>query len=147
MYKSLSFARSLCVLFFTVLCVRASFSQDLTDHAIKKNISPITGSLASILSLQPKSFEYNTAQYNHLKLPEGRRFGFVSEEFQLVFPGLVYKKPVSFMSGKNSYRQATLKTIDIESLIPLLIASIQEQQVQIERLKTEIDDLRKNVKM
>jgi hypothetical protein len=46
------------------------------------------------------------------------------------------------MFGKNSYRNATLKTIDELSLIPVLVASIKEQQLQIEKLTSELEILK-----
>lgn len=118
-------------------------AQDLNDNAIKTNVSPIAEPLKVITALQPMSYEYNTRQYSHLKLPSGRHYGFMAEDFQQVLPGLVYKKPYSFMYGKNSYRQATVKTIDMESLVPVLIASIKEQQTQIEQLRAEIEALKR----
>lgn len=118
-------------------------AQDLTDNMIKTNVSHISEPLKVITSLQPMTFEYNTRQYSHLKLPSGRQYGFMAEDFQQVLPGLVHKKPYSFMSGKNSYRNATVKTIDMESLVPVLIASIKEQQTQIDQLRAELEALKR----
>src|SRR5690606_40634700 len=117
-------------------------AQQLSDAAIKNNIAPIENSLEIVKQLEPKSFEYNTAAYSHLKLPQGTKFGFVAEDFQRVLPGLVFAKPYSFASGKNATRSATFKTVDMESLIPILIASIKEQQQQIDQLKAEIELLK-----
>jgi len=123
-----------------------SYSQHLTDNQIKKNVSAINQPLQSILSLQPRTYEYNNAEYAYLKFPQGQKFGFISEEFQHVFPGLVYKKPVSIVTGKNSTRNATVHSIDQESLIPLLIGAIKEQQTQIDQLRRELNELKVNIK-
>lgn len=143
MRQSLISARFLCLTLAICFSAQQAISQDLNDNVVKKNISPITNPLQVIRSIQPMMFEYNNSQYSHLKLPSGPQYGFVAEEFQRVFPAMVYKKPYSFMSGKNSYKTATVKSIDMESLIPILVASIKEQQAAIDQLKAEIEMLKK----
>lgn len=130
---------------FIILCMagQSAFSQDLSDKDIKKNVTAIESPLQQITSLNPKAFEYNRGQYSHLQLPGGTHYGFITEEFQQVFPGLVYKKPYTYMAGKNLYKDATVKTINLESLIPVLIASIKEQQAQINQLRGEIETLKR----
>jgi hypothetical protein len=119
-----------------------AYSQKLHDNEIKKNVTAINNSLQKLTQLQPRMFEYKTDQYKHLKLQGGTQYGFVAEDFQQVFPELVKEKSTSYMFGKNSYRNATLKTIDELSLIPVLVASIKEQQVQIEKLTAELEILK-----
>lgn len=118
-------------------------SQDLTDNTIKKNIQPIANPLQQVTSLNPASFEYNTGRFKHLKLTEGVHYGFITEEFQQVFPELVYKKRHSYMAGKNNYRQAVTGNVNMEELVPVLVAAIKEQQAQIDQLKAEIDALKR----
>jgi hypothetical protein len=126
-----------------IMLAQVAGAQQLTDETIKTNISPIQQPLKVLQSLQPRSFEYRTHEYKYLRLPEGSRFGFIAEDFQKVLPGLVYNKPYTYAFGKNSTRNATIKTIDMESLIPVLIASIQEQQAQIDQLRAELEALRR----
>jgi hypothetical protein len=54
---------------------------------------------------------------------------------------MVSSKSVSYMYGKNNYRTQTLKTIDELSLVPLLVASVQEMHVELNQLRQEIKDL------
>lgn len=117
-------------------------SQNLDDKDIKKNITAIDNPLKKLVRLEPKAFEYNTAQYKHLKLEKGKKYGFLAEDFQDIFPDLVTEKSVTYMFGKNAYRNSTVKTIDEQSLIPLLVASIKEQQQQIEKLTAELEELK-----
>jgi hypothetical protein len=119
-----------------------AYSQKLHDNEIKKNVTAINNSLQKLTQLQPRMFEYKTDQYKHLQLQGGTQYGFVAEDFQQVFPELVKEKSTSYMFGKNSYRNATLKTIDELSLIPVLVASIKEQQLQIEKLTSELEILK-----
>lgn len=140
--RKISIRLAVVVIASFVIGLRAE-AQQLTDNAIKTNVTPIENPLQVIKALQPMTYEYNTAEYRHLKLPTGTRYGFIAEDFQRVLPGLVYSKPYSYMSGKNATRNATVKSIDMESLIPVLIASLKEQQVQIDQLKAELELLKK----
>lgn len=119
------------------------FAQDLEDTKIKKNIEPIDNPLQRLIQLEPKKFEYKVSDYKHLKLQPGAQYGFMAEDLQSVFPDLVKEKSVNYMFGKNVYRNATIKTIDEASLIPVLVASIKEQQAEIEKLKMEVLQLKK----
>lgn len=119
------------------------FAQDLPDTKIKKNIEPIDNPLQRLIQLEPKKYEYNVGDYKHLKLQQGSQYGFIAEDIQSIFPDLVKEKSVNYMFGKNVYRNSTIKTIDETSLIPILVASIKEQQAEIEKLKMEVLQLKK----
>lgn len=140
LFKKLS--RTVLCVFALITITNAAQAQQLTDEALKTNIGSIAQPLKVLQSLQPLSYEYRTQEYKFLKLPTGPRFGFMAEDFQKVLPGLVYSRPYSYATGKNSTRMATVKSIDMESLIPVLVASIQEQQAQINQLKAELEALR-----
>lgn len=135
-------AKSFC-LFILLSVTQQASTQNLADSEIKTNLSQIPDPLKSVLALEPRAFEYNTQQFSHLKLPAGRHYGFISEEFRQVFPAMVYKKPQSYMAGKNNYRNATINAINMEALIPVLVASIKQQQTLIEELRAEVEALKK----
>ena len=128
--------------FFFLALTGITFSQSLPDNAIKKNIHPINSPLKSILQLEPAVFEYDTHNFKHLNLRGGKHYGFMAENMQTVFPGLVREKHVSYMFGKNVYRDAKIKTIDEASLIPILVAAFKEQQAEIDKLKLELQELK-----
>lgn len=132
------YAKSLFILFAAVLLTAGTYAQQIPDTEIKKNITGISNPLESINRLEPKAFEYNKDKFKDLKLPDGKQYGFVAEELQSVFPELVSTRSYNYMIGKNVFRTAKVKTLDTESLIPILVASIKEQQQEIEKLKTEI---------
>lgn len=119
------------------------FAQDLPDTKIKKNIEPIDNPLQRLIQLEPKKYEYNVGDYKHLKLQHGSQYGFIAEDIQSVFPDLVKERSVNYMFGKNVYRNSTIKTVDETSLIPILVASIKEQQAEIEKLKIQVLQLQK----
>lgn len=120
----------------------AVFSQTLNDQQTKLNINSISNPVHKLTQLQPISFEYNTKQYKQLNLQTGKQYGFLAENIQAVFPELVKEKRIPYMLGKNNYKNATISTINETSLIPVLVASIIEQQQQINQLKTEIEELK-----
>lgn len=123
-----------------------SFSQTLADSDLKKNVTPIESPLKSVISLEPKAFEYKTSDYSFLKLPKGEHYGFIAEEVQAVFPALVTSESRSYMQGKNMFKRATTKSVDLEGLIPILVASIKEQQAEIDQLKREVENLKGKIK-
>ena len=145
MYYIINTTKKACLAFAFLLTSGVIYAQDIPDRSIKKNITLIDSPLQKITQLQPKQFEYNAASFKHLKLKGGKQYGFIAEDIQVVFPDLVNEKSVSYRYGKNVYRNATIKTIDETSLIPVLVASIKEQQAEIEKLKTEILELKKQV--
>jgi hypothetical protein len=128
-----------------VLLSLGASAQQVTDADLKKNATSITASLEKLIKLEPKAFEFNQAQFKNLQLPGGKQYGFLAEDVQQVFPELVRSKNINYATGKNSYRTAQVKTMDMESLIPLMVASIKEQQAEIEKLKAEIKELRQKV--
>lgn len=126
-----------------LLCLSpVMFAQEVSDVSIKKNVQQISEPLKSLASLEPRTFEYDQEKYQHLKFPKGKQYGFIAENMQSVFPNLVKYTTHTYMFGKNTYRTTKVKTVDIESLIPVLVASVQEQQLEIEKLKAEINRLK-----
>lgn len=59
-----------------------------------------------------------------------RRYGFSAQDMQQVFPDLVYEDVDGYLG------------IDYVALVPMLVEAIQEQQNQIESLRSEVDLLK-----
>ncbi|MGN6494786.1 MAG: tail fiber domain-containing protein [Agriterribacter sp.] len=142
--KSLNtYIKSTFLLSVFVLGAIAVNAQDIPDTEVKKNIAAMEDQLQKLMQLQPKKYEYNVHNFKYLKLQKGKQYGFIAEEVQAIFPELVTEKKISYMYGKNAYRSATIKVVDEERLIPVLVASLKEQQNQIDKLKAELQDLKK----
>lgn len=88
-----------------------------SDRRLKENIEPLSNSLSVIEKLNPVSFDYITGRKNQL--------GFIAQEVQEVLPGLVEKRPDEMLG---------LRT---DSLLPIAIQAIQEQQKEIEELQNK----------
>jgi hypothetical protein len=119
----------------------SAFGQQVSDAALKKNVKPLENALEAVQKLEPKRFEYNQKEYGKLKLPAGQQYGFLAEDIQRVLPELLSNKSESYMVGKNKYQTTTRQETDLVSLIPLLVAAIQEQQQELERLQKQVQSL------
>ncbi|MES2893386.1 MAG: tail fiber domain-containing protein [Bacteroidota bacterium] len=135
--------RTVFLIATTLFTVNAVCAQTITDTDVKRNITTINSPLKSLLRLEPRVFEYETEKFKSLRLKEGRQYGFLADNMQEVFPGMVNSKHVNYMYGKNTYRQASIRTVDEVSLIPVLVASIQELHLEVEKLKQELHSLKK----
>ena len=127
---------------FVVTSVTA---QENKEGVLQKKVGTIEHPVQSLSQLEPGVFEYDQRQSKQLKLPQGKYYGFTIAELEAVFPELVKQTTRTYMFGKNTYRTATIKTVDMESLIPVLVASVQQQQQEIEQLKKELQELKKPV--
>lgn len=143
MYNAINKIKNLPLVIIAMGISIAANAQEFADHQLKKNVTDIESPLMKLVQLEPKIFEYNTQNYKHLNLQQGRQYGFLAENMQTIFPDFVKVKSISYMFGKNVYRNAQVKTIDEASLIPVLVASIKEQQQEIEKLKNEVEKLKR----
>ena len=134
------------IVLFATVCIfsgSVAFSQTVSDEELKKNVQPLTAALNRLIQLKPSVYEFETSKFKHLNLAQGKKFGFLTDNVEAVFPELVTQKKVSYMFAKNGYRNTTYKAVDEASLIPLLVASIKEQQQQIAELKAAVEELKK----
>lgn len=131
------------LVFAALLIVQVGISQDMNDTELKKYIRPVNDATTQLSKLKPQAFEYKAEYNKSLKLPAGRQFGFGIENVEAVFPQLVKSKTISYTAGKNFFKQAYVKEVEMEGLIPVLVASVKELQEQILQLKAEIQALKK----
>ena len=137
---------SLQSLFFGLaifIAVQSVDAQEMNDTELKKYIRPVNDATAQILKLKPQQYEYKTEFNRSLKLPAGRQFGFGIDNVESVFPQLVKSRTISYTAGKNLFKQAYVKEVEMQGLIPVLVESIRELQTQISQLKAEIESLKK----
>lgn len=127
------------------LCISAGLSAQtstVTNKDLKQNARPLTNSLSYLEQLEPISFEYEKNQANRLKLPSGEQYGFIAEDVQKILPGIVKSQKKMIPAGKNAFRTTEIKDVEMESLIALLVASVKEQQAEIEQLKADLQSLK-----
>jgi hypothetical protein len=138
---------------FNIICdIRANNIVLTSDERLKEQIRPLNGSLSSLVQLngvsyykkQPESLQKakelnwaastekearDKAVFDEWKKDlekESRRLhiGFLAQDIQKIYPELVHEDKDGLLS------------VDYIGLIPVLVESIKEQQLQIEELKT-----------
>lgn len=129
--KSIIATGILC-LFFSGIGLQA---QQINDNRFQANIRMLDASLQKILRLEPISYQYDQTLGKKIGLPQDTQYGFSSGSIQDAFPGMLARKPINIPAGKNRYQTLQVEDIDLKKLIPVLVAAIQEQQQEIERLK------------
>lgn len=115
----------------------------VSESELKKNVTPISGALTVVNRLEPVTYNYNTELLKGVKLPSGTQYGFNTDNVQSVLPGVVRTESKLFPAGKGSMQSADVKTVDLQSLVPVLLGAIKEQQQQIDALKAEVQSLRR----
>ena len=97
-----------------------------SDSRYKKNQQVITGALQQLNRITGKTYEYKSGQApNGRKFKSGKRYGFIGQEMQEVFPDLVRADDDGYLS------------VDYIGMIPVLTESIKELSDQLSGLKEE----------
>lgn len=133
--------------------VTGSFSSS-SDERLKKNLQFLDGanSLSRLAQLEPRNYEFLSEQeliqqgLPLLSFPEGTRMGLLAQNVEQIFPELVtdvvhvldYNIDADWDERQNG-ETMIIKSVDYISLIPVLISAIQEQQAEIEELKSRLD--------
>jgi hypothetical protein len=114
-----------------------------SDLKLKTNIQDLpNGALAQIIRLRPKTYRYQKARFPKLGLPEGEHVGLIAQDVASVFPQAVKEVVAPGDPLDKAKSPESLLSVDYIKMVPLLIKAIQEQQSQIEALKTEIAKLK-----
>ena len=100
-----------------------------SDARLKKNISPLTSSLEKLLALNPVSYQWKSGEDTRSHL------GFLAQELETVIPEAVYKPTGNSETSTDKYG------VNYSTIIPVLVKAIQEQQQQIEDLKSRVKAL------
>jgi hypothetical protein len=101
-----------------------------SDLRFKDNINGIGDALGKILSLRGVTFDWKRDRYPDKNFDEGTHYGCIAQEVEEVLPEVVREGP----DGD--------KAVAYAEIVPVLIESIKEQQIQIEGLRAEVGELR-----
>jgi hypothetical protein len=104
----------------------------LSDAREKENIVDATPKLEGLLQLKVRNYNLinNSAKF----------IGFVAQEVEEVFPGLVEENAKNALDENGNVVQVgTVKSVKQSLLVPMLVKAIQEQQVMINDLKSRLD--------
>ena len=101
-----------------------------SDKKLKKNIVGLPSVLDKLNQLEPVSYKFN---FQNEK--DSESYGFIAQDVQTLFPNMVSTNP-----GRDG--QPSSLMVNYSGLGVIAIKAVQEQQVQINQLKSENAELR-----
>lgn len=104
-----------------------------SDVRLKKNFETTQG-LLEILQIEPIKYQF---KFEDDSAP--KRLGFKAQNIQPLIPEMVIS------NGQKAEDGSDYLTITPDYLLPVLVKAVQEQQAQIEQLKSEVEFLRDKV--
>jgi len=107
-------------------------------RALKQNIQLASPAISKLMELKVKSYEYRTEEFERMNLPQGTQTGFMADEIKAVYPGLVTKAIQPAEDHNLEGKDIEFEAVNYTGLIPDLVKGTQEQQIEIENLKSEI---------
>jgi hypothetical protein len=102
-----------------------------SDFRLKKNIQPVSNALDNIRELRGVAFHWKTDK----EKPKNKTMGLIAQEVEKILPRLV-----------DSDTPESIKLLNYEGLLPVIIEAIKEQQPQIEDIKYKIIKIRNGLK-
>jgi len=99
-----------------------------SDERLKDNIAPISGCLDKVLSLDAIEFDWNDKQETYT----GHDIGLIAQQVQKIAPEIVTERSDGYLAMKY------------EKIVPLLVGAIQEQDVLLDDLESQVNELIKN---
>ena len=121
-----------------------------SDEKLKNTITDATDKWDDVKKLKVRNFYWN--EDYHPKKKDKKMIGFIAQEFETVFPGLVkeYKDTIDKeVEDENGFKSieavetgTTTKHIKEAKLIPILTKALQEAMVRIETLESEVAKLK-----
>lgn len=113
----------------------------VSDQREKTNIQPINYGLKEVLKLRP-------VYYNWVKYPEdGLRLGLIAQELKTVLPEVVkdWEWKVDEQTGERTKVEAARMGVMYTDIVPVLIKAIQEQEINAQKSREEIELLKKEL--
>lgn len=97
-----------------------------SDLTLKKDIRNLSASLKHVLKLRPVVWHWKDKTVG-----EEQEYGFIAQEVEKIIPDLVSMD--TWVDGTER------KFLSTQKMVPFLVAAIQEQQVEIDRLRAAIE--------
>ena len=107
----------------------------ISDIKLKENIVDATPKLDKLMQVRVVNYNFKeNSGYEKFK-----QIGVIAQELENVFPGLV--EEIADRDEKGEILETTTKSVKYSIFVPMLIKAIQEQQAQIEELKSQVASL------
>ena len=107
------------------------FIYNASTRLVKTDIEDCSYGLAEILKLKPRIYKRTDAD-NVVEI------GLIADEVQSILPEIVATEKKSFFTKNDSDTEIIPSNVDLKRLTVILTKAIQEQQEQIEILKTKV---------
>jgi hypothetical protein len=106
-----------------------------SDARLKKNIQDLNYGIDTVMAMKPRSFDYiNTNKHD---------IGFIAQELRDVVPEAVSGNELPFDDADTPQEKANkILGVGKETLIPVLVKAIQEQQELIKQLQADVAALK-----
>ena len=105
-----------------------------SDRRLKENIEDISYGLEAVKAMQPRSFRFKSTGVETI--------GFIAQELAEVIPEAVSGEEIEYLESDSPQEKAGKSMgVSKETLIPVLVKAIQEQQTLIESLTTRLETL------
>ena len=98
-----------------------------SDKKFKENIKTISYGLEEVLKMNPVEYDWKE------KRNKAHDIGVIAQEIEEIIPEVVKE-------SKELNSDETFKSVDYGKMVAVLIKAVQEQQVQIDELKTQIGE-------
>ncbi len=108
-----------------------------SDQRVKKNIQSLKNILPGVLALKPCTYEIKFDNPGHQQ-----SIGLIAQEAREIFPeitGHIEGDDLGYDNIRDLY------TMDYRALGPLAIKAIQEQQLKVDKLKAQVEALKKRI--
>lgn len=138
-----------------------------SDERVKKNIGDFKTGMDLINRLNPKAYEFiNDGKFANLNLPRGTHYGFLAQDVEKLFPGLVKEAPLEVQApekiaaaDRNSklpdmagikrtplkIETMPVKAINYTELIPVVVKGMQELDAENKDLKKQVNGLKEQL--
>lgn len=121
----------------------------VSDQRLKTNVKPLESSLNKILSIRGYSYDANKEDFPKHIQASRRTIGFLAQELEAIIPEAVTEKQIPSLNVNRTAEDKdvellTVKAVSYDSLIPVLVEAIKEQQLLIEQLRQEVNLLKSN---
>ncbi len=114
-----------------------------SDQRYKTNIDTISNALRTVQILQPRTFFFDTLNADGMVFSSNRQYGLVAQDVEVVLPELVVEstRPAIYdTAGQVVFPAVTYKSLNYNAFIAILMKGMQEQQLQIDSLQTQISN-------
>ena len=106
-----------------------------SDSTLKENIVDATSKLEDLKKLKVRNF--NWKESHHPEKSKKKQLGFIAQEVEEVFPGLVEEHDIARGSADNSHTPVMKKAIK-QAWSPIIIKAMQELITKVETLETKV---------